>query len=655
MKRILFILSAVIVFGSTLLYSWGPGPGTTAINFMKIEPFARPAGMGEAFISASDGTYGLFYYPSCLDAVLVYEAQFSHIAWFSGINYDYLAVVNPDPLLSWGKIGLAICYISAGSMSATNDVYTGDLNSYSDMSQFITGTFTPQSYAVIFGYSLDPSEDLSLGLNLKLTTDYLDQAKSSNVSFDLGGVYKSLIGGNYFRYGLVFSNIGTSSTLVEETFDQPMAITFGISDLTTIAGCDFLISCQASAQWDADMTLGAGAEYWFYDMFALRAGAALEHTLRPTCGAGIRLKNMEIDYGFENYDTLGAVHRISLLYSWGTPPARLKVYPYLISAEKNSAVNKMIFTPVLLQKDLIENVNINIYDKTGETLLLKISDKGKDSPVEWDGTVSGRPVPDGKYMASVSAGYAVNGDSESNKVEVLIDSTPPDVSITAAPDVMVGDKKSLLIPVEFKMAATDTSTVRKWQLVVWDSSKKPFFNISGAGEPPEKYSWDGRGSSGSYAKTGEEYYFGLYAWDGTGNMGAAKILARFLFVKEIKIIFSSDALFDPGMSDVKTSAYRMVSRMKSVLEQYPGVSITVAGHTDDLQPSKKAVYSDNGVLSKARADAVKYYMVNMLGIDADTISTEGDADNYPIAPNDSQENRAKNRRVEIIIRPDVYK
>jgi hypothetical protein len=50
---------------------------------------------------------------------------------------------------------------------------------------------------------------------------------------------------------------------------------------------------------------------------------------------------------------------------------------------------------------------------------------------------------------------------------------------------MVGDKKSLLIPVEFKMAATDTSTVRKWQLVVWDSSKKPFFNISGAGEPPE--------------------------------------------------------------------------------------------------------------------------------------------------------------------------
>ena len=61
------------------------------------------------------------------------------------------------------------------------------------------------------------------------------------------------------------------------------------------------------------------------------------------------------------------------------------------------------------------------------------------------------------------------------------------------------------------------------------------------------------------------------------------------------------------------------------------------------------------MLSKARADAVKYYMVNMLGIDADTISTEGDADNYPIAPNDSQENRAKNRRVEIIIRPDVYK
>ena len=38
--------------------------GTTASNFLKIPPFARPAGMGEAFAAVSDGTYGLYYNPA---------------------------------------------------------------------------------------------------------------------------------------------------------------------------------------------------------------------------------------------------------------------------------------------------------------------------------------------------------------------------------------------------------------------------------------------------------------------------------------------------------------------------------------------------------------------------------------------------------------
>lgn len=653
-----FIVLAAVIAAHSLVFSLGTGPGTTATNFLKIEPFARPAGMGEAFISASDGSYGMFYNPACLDAVLGYEAQFSHIAWFSGINYDYLAVVNPDPLLDWGKIGLAICYISPGDMAATNDITSYDpayLNMLPDLSQFITGKFTPKSYAIIFGYSLDPTEDLSLGLNLKLTTDYLDEAKDSNVSFDIGAIYKVLLEGHYIRLGALVADIGTPSNIGGEDFSQPLSATFGISDLTTIADCDFLISCQSSVQMDSDMTIGAGAEYWFYDMYALRAGLVLQHTLRPTFGAGVRWKNMEVDYGFENYETLGAVHRISLLYSWGTPPARLKVDPYYISTGRDSQRNKMTFTPILQQKEMIESVVINIYDKTGNKLLASIPAKDPDSRVEWDGRINGAPAPDGTYMAAVAAEYTVNGTSESKKVAVIVDSTPPVVSLLASPDVKVAGRAALLIPVNFEMRATDNTMVDKWQLVVWDSAKKPYFTLAGAGEPPEKFTWDGKGNDGTYARTNETYYFGLFAWDSLGNRGATQALQRLLLVKEIKIIFSSDALFDPGMSDVKVSAYHMVSEMKNVLSQYPGTSITVAGHTDNLPPSSRGVYRDNAELSKARAEAVKYFMVNILGIDVDKITTEGDADNFPVASNDTPADRGKNRRVEIIIRPDVYK
>ncbi len=657
MKKILIAIS-VLIAAHAYIFPLGSGPGTTAVNFMKIEPFARPAGMGEAFISASDGTYGMFYNPACLDAVLGYEAQFSHIAWFSGINYDYLAVVNPDPLLDWGKIGLAICYISPGDMAATNDITSYDpayLNTLPDLSQFITGKFAPKSYAIIFGYSLDPTEDLSLGLNLKLTTDYLDQAKDSNVSFDIGAVYKMLLEGHYIRLGLLAAGIGTPSTIGGDLFDQPLGVTFGLSDLTNIADCDFLISCQATAQIDSDINIGAGAEYWFWDTFAVRAGLVLEHTIRPTLGAGVRWKNMEIDYAFENYDTLGAVHRVSLLYSWGTPPARLKVLPYYISTNRDSPCNKITFTPILLQTDMIENVVINIYDKSGNKLLTSIKAKDADSSVDWDGKINGTPVPDGIYMASAAAEYVVNGVSESKKVAIAVDSTPPQVSLKASPDVNIGGRQALLIPVDFELRAVDPSTVKKWQFVIWDGAGKPYFTLSGAGEPPEKYTWDGKGNDGTYVKTNEKYYFSLTAFDGLGNKAVTENMQRVLLIREIKIIFSSDALFDPGMSNVKVSAYNMVSEMKDVLAQYPGVSVTVAGHTDNIPPSSKTAFKNNTELSRARADAVKYYMVNILGIDGEKITTEGDADNYPVAPNDTAVDRAKNRRVEIIIRTDVYK
>lgn len=72
-------------------------------------------------------------------------------------------------------------------------------------------------------------------------------------------------------------------------------------------------------------------------------------------------------------------------------------------------------------------------------------------------------------------------------------------------------------------------------------------------------------------------------------------------------------------------------------------NLKLIGHTDNIGKD-----SSNLVLSKKRAEAVKEYLVN-LGIAPERIKTEGRGEAEPIASNDTEEGRAKNRRVEFII------
>lgn len=70
--------------------------------------------------------------------------------------------------------------------------------------------------------------------------------------------------------------------------------------------------------------------------------------------------------------------------------------------------------------------------------------------------------------------------------------------------------------------------------------------------------------------------------------------------------------------------------------------IHIEGHTDDIGP-----YENNLTLSKCRANAVKDHLVAQ-GVVADNITTEGKGENFPIASNEMETGRAKNRRVKIV-------
>ncbi|MGE0484760.1 MAG: flagellar motor protein MotB [Gammaproteobacteria bacterium] len=107
---------------------------------------------------------------------------------------------------------------------------------------------------------------------------------------------------------------------------------------------------------------------------------------------------------------------------------------------------------------------------------------------------------------------------------------------------------------------------------------------------------------------------------------------------------SGRATFDPEFEPV-------IERLRESLTAVDG-TIAVAGHTDDI-PIKTNRYRSNWELSSARAVSVVHALLDRSTLDPARFVVEGHGDAHPLAPNDTAENRALNRRVEITIRSDA--
>jgi len=106
-------------------------------------------------------------------------------------------------------------------------------------------------------------------------------------------------------------------------------------------------------------------------------------------------------------------------------------------------------------------------------------------------------------------------------------------------------------------------------------------------------------------------------------------------------------LFESGSAQLKESSRAVVDAAASALKKFPNM-IRIEGHTDNVQISNRE-FRSNWQLSSIRAINVAEYFINVKGISPERISATGYAEYKPIAPNDTPEGRAKNRRVDIVI------
>ncbi|NVK19897.1 MAG: OmpA family protein [Methylocystaceae bacterium] len=117
---------------------------------------------------------------------------------------------------------------------------------------------------------------------------------------------------------------------------------------------------------------------------------------------------------------------------------------------------------------------------------------------------------------------------------------------------------------------------------------------------------------------------------------------------EVKIRFPSEIAFGSGSANVGQDFGDLLDKLTDVIKKANG-DVLVAGHTDNIPLGAGGPYRSNWELSAARATSVVHHFLNYSDIPADRLAVQGYGDSRPLVPNDSPENRARNRRVEITL------
>lgn len=112
-------------------------------------------------------------------------------------------------------------------------------------------------------------------------------------------------------------------------------------------------------------------------------------------------------------------------------------------------------------------------------------------------------------------------------------------------------------------------------------------------------------------------------------------------------------LFDSGKAEIKPEGEPLLMNLGRQLREFGYTRVLVEGHTDNqpIRASLKGRFETNWELSTARACRVVRFLVEHAELEAETLTASGYSEYQPVASNDTEEGRARNRRIEIVVHP----
>lgn len=122
---------------------------------------------------------------------------------------------------------------------------------------------------------------------------------------------------------------------------------------------------------------------------------------------------------------------------------------------------------------------------------------------------------------------------------------------------------------------------------------------------------------------------------------------------KVYVSLENKLLFDSGSWTVGANGTKAVKQLGAVLADNPEIAVLIEGHTDDVPYSGSGNLQGNWDLSAKRATAIVNILRSNSNIDPKNLTAAGRGEYAPIAPNDTAENKAKNRRIEVILTPKL--
>ena len=119
----------------------------------------------------------------------------------------------------------------------------------------------------------------------------------------------------------------------------------------------------------------------------------------------------------------------------------------------------------------------------------------------------------------------------------------------------------------------------------------------------------------------------------------------------VRIILPGDLLFDTGMAEIKPAAKESLEKIAGIIKKTPYI-VNVIGHTDNA-PIHSEIFATNWELSVARACTVARFLIEDMRIPQRRFYVTGHASNLPVANNETETGKSRNRRVEIVITKEL--
>ena len=435
--------------------------------------------------------------------------------------------------------------------------------------------------------------------------------------------------------------------------------------------------------------MGLGAEYYFFRTIALRLGArynnafdfdaldfnSINSLIVLSGGAGINIGNaLAVDYAYTPMGDIGTIHRITAKIKFGESRYERRL------AEQNAEfIPRAIEVPsVNVEGGLIRAVSFqpNVPDanvrewtlsiKTSEGQIVKTFKGTGEVPKDltWDGTnqigqISSSGIDyvfdfqarnyDGNVIKTI--GQIV----QAQRQEFVL---PEDrryiprrnrEMLVAPITLLISSETKERRIVPFVMENKEIRDVGSWRFNIKDRAGKVIRFFAGEGDIPSYLVWDGRDFAGNLADnpSNVRYELEIKGKDGrSSTVKETKVLKEpFAIVsKNKKLKMTKKIYFEKNYPGIHESMQKRLEEIAEEIKKHKDVQVYIQGHS-----SGEGDRARNILLSQERAKAGLRYLVEKHNVSPLSITTVGYGSDVPAVPNETEEQRVKNRRTEVII------